>query len=135
MQLDSSSTALVTGANGGIGQAIARALAATGAQVIVSGRRADALAGVAAETKARVIVAAPRGSLRPREHPAMRQIVQKSGTFGAKWWCRTSIRYRIAHAARPNVTRRDRRARPLSERTVAIRSERQNGCIVAAQAS
>lgn len=50
-------TALVTGANGGIGAAIARALHRRGAKVIVSGRRADALAPLAAELGARVVVA------------------------------------------------------------------------------
>ncbi len=57
MNFDTSTTALVTGANGGIGQAIARALARAGARVIVSGRRAEALEGLAAEVRARVIVA------------------------------------------------------------------------------
>jgi short-subunit dehydrogenase len=57
MELTPSSTVLVTGANGGLGQAIARAVRAAGAQVILSGRRADALAGIAADTGARVIVA------------------------------------------------------------------------------
>jgi uncharacterized protein len=57
MDLDTTSTALVTGANGGIGQAIARALGRRGARVIVSGRRADALEGIAREIGARVIVA------------------------------------------------------------------------------
>ena len=57
MDLSSSWTALVTGANGGLGQAIARALAAAGARVIVSGRRADALHGIAEEVGARVILA------------------------------------------------------------------------------
>jgi short-subunit dehydrogenase len=57
MDLSSSRTALVTGANGGIGQAITRALAKAGARVIVSGRRADALAALSAETGARVVVA------------------------------------------------------------------------------
>lgn len=57
MKLDSSFTALVTGANGGIGQAIALALSSAGAQVIVSGRRADALSGIASAIKARIIVA------------------------------------------------------------------------------
>ncbi len=37
------STALVTGATGGIGQAIARALHGRGATVIVTGRRGDVL--------------------------------------------------------------------------------------------
>jgi len=42
-------TALVTGATGGIGGAIARALHAQGATVALSGTRADALAQIAAE--------------------------------------------------------------------------------------
>ena len=45
----SGKTALVTGASGGIGSAIARALAARGARVALSGTRAEALAGVAAD--------------------------------------------------------------------------------------
>ncbi len=42
-------TALVTGASGGIGSAIAKALAARGARVALSGTRAEALAAVAAD--------------------------------------------------------------------------------------
>ena len=42
-------TALVTGASGGIGSAIARGLAAQGARVALSGTREDALRGVAEE--------------------------------------------------------------------------------------
>jgi 3-oxoacyl-[acyl-carrier protein] reductase len=42
-------TALVTGASGGLGSAIARALAAQGAKVALSGTREDALKAVAAE--------------------------------------------------------------------------------------
>jgi len=42
MQLEGS-TVLLTGASGGIGQAIAHALDARGARLILSGRRLDAL--------------------------------------------------------------------------------------------
>ena len=42
-------TALVTGASGGIGSAVAKALAGQGARVALSGTRADALAAVQAE--------------------------------------------------------------------------------------
>jgi short-subunit dehydrogenase len=51
------STVLVTGANGGVGAALARALVTKGAKVLVSGRRADALEVLAAEIGARPIVA------------------------------------------------------------------------------
>jgi short-subunit dehydrogenase len=57
MQISTETRALVTGANGGIGSAIARALHATGAAVVVTGRRADALAALAAEIGARTVVA------------------------------------------------------------------------------
>jgi NADP-dependent 3-hydroxy acid dehydrogenase YdfG len=50
-------TALVTGANGGLGEAIATALSLAGAKLILTGRRADALAPIAAKLSARVIVA------------------------------------------------------------------------------
>jgi short-subunit dehydrogenase len=45
-------TALVTGASGGLGTHIARGLARAGMNVVVSGRREDALAAVAAELSA-----------------------------------------------------------------------------------
>jgi len=47
-------TALVTGASGGIGGAIARALHAQGAHVVLSGTRAEALTAIADELKERV---------------------------------------------------------------------------------
>jgi len=50
-------TVLLTGATGGIGQAIARRLHAEGAELILTGRRADVLAPLADELGARSIVA------------------------------------------------------------------------------
>jgi short-subunit dehydrogenase len=57
MDITSGTTAFITGANGGLGQAIARTLAKAGATIVVSGRRADALQPIADELGARVIVA------------------------------------------------------------------------------
>jgi short-subunit dehydrogenase len=58
MQLDGRRV-LLTGASGGIGNAIARALHGAGAAVVLSGRRADALEGIRAELgdRAEVVVA------------------------------------------------------------------------------
>jgi short-subunit dehydrogenase len=48
---------LLTGATGGIGHAIARAFAARGANLVLSGRRTEVLEPLAAELRARVIAA------------------------------------------------------------------------------
>ncbi|HET9073411.1 MAG TPA: SDR family NAD(P)-dependent oxidoreductase [Solirubrobacteraceae bacterium] len=52
-----SGTVLLTGASGGIGQAIARALHARGAQLVLSGRRTEVLEPLGRELGARVIAA------------------------------------------------------------------------------
>ncbi len=57
MEITNDTTALVTGANGGIGQAIARSLRAAGAKLVLSARRADAVRGIADELGARVVLA------------------------------------------------------------------------------
>jgi short-subunit dehydrogenase len=51
----SGSTVLLTGATGGIGHAIARALGARGASLILTGRRSDVLEPLAAELGARAL--------------------------------------------------------------------------------
>jgi short-subunit dehydrogenase len=51
----SGSTVLLTGASGGIGQAIARKLAGRDAQLVLTGRRLEILQGLAEELKARAI--------------------------------------------------------------------------------
>ncbi len=50
-------TVLLTGSTGGLGQAIARALAPRGARLLLTGRRRDLLEGLAGELGARAIVA------------------------------------------------------------------------------
>ena len=51
------STALVTGATGGLGRAIARALRDAGCSVVVTGRQRAALDEIAAEVGGRAVVA------------------------------------------------------------------------------
>jgi short-subunit dehydrogenase len=65
MKITETTRVLVTGANGGIGQAIARTFAQRGARLVLSGRRADALQPICAELGAEACVAdlAERGDI------------------------------------------------------------------------
>lgn len=66
-------TALVTGASGGIGQAIARALAARGAHVLLTGRRADVLEPLAEELGGRAL------AVDLAERDAVERLAQEAG--------------------------------------------------------
>jgi short-subunit dehydrogenase len=66
-------TVLLTGASGGIGQAIARALAARGAQLVLTGRRADVLEPLAQEVGGRALAV----DLADRDAPA--RLVAEAG--------------------------------------------------------
>ena len=66
---------LVTGANGGLGRAIAIALREAGAQLVVTGRRAEPLHAVAAEVDGQAIVA----DLADRSHLA--RILDEAGAL------------------------------------------------------
>jgi uncharacterized protein len=66
-------TALVTGATGGLGQAISRALAGRGARLVLTGRRADVLEPLARELRAQGAV----GDLADRDDLA--RIVDEAG--------------------------------------------------------
>jgi len=66
-------TALVTGASGGIGQAIARALAARGAEVVLTGRRADVLEPLAQELRGRAL------AIDLAERDAVERLVEQAG--------------------------------------------------------
>jgi short-subunit dehydrogenase len=80
-----SGTVLLTGATGGIGQAIARALGSRGADLILTGRRRDVLDTLAAEVSARAIAA----DLERRDE--VERLVEQAGPVDVL----------IANAARP----------------------------------
>ena len=71
----SGKSALVTGASGGIGQDIARALATRGAKVALSGTRVGALEALAAEIGANCVIA-PCNLSQPQEVEALPKTVE-----------------------------------------------------------
>jgi uncharacterized protein len=80
-------TALVTGASGGIGQAIARALAARGADLLLTGRRADVLEPLAQELRGRAL------AIDLAERDAVQRLVEQAG----------EVELLIANAALPGT--------------------------------
>lgn len=80
-------TALVTGASGGIGQAIARALAARGAEVVLTGRRTDVLEPLAGELRGRAL------AIDLAERDAVERLVEQAG----------EVELLIANAALPGA--------------------------------
>jgi len=73
------STVLLTGASGGIGEAIARALDAKGARVLISGRRADQLERLAADLGGRPVVLAADLA----ERGAVAELASRAGAVDA----------------------------------------------------
>lgn len=67
---------LLTGASGGIGHAIARALAARGAKLLLTGRRADTLASLAEEVSGQAVA----GDLAKREDVS--RLIEDAGEVG-----------------------------------------------------
>jgi NAD(P)-dependent dehydrogenase (short-subunit alcohol dehydrogenase family) len=78
-------TALVTGASGGIGGAIAKALHAQGATVILSGTRAEALEAVKAELGSRAFIAPPTCPILPRSKRCPRRRKKPQAPASTSW--------------------------------------------------
>jgi uncharacterized protein len=70
-------TALVTGASGGLGQAIARALVRRGADVVLTARRREVIEPLAAETRGRAI------SCDLSDHAALERLIEEAGPVDA----------------------------------------------------
>ena len=101
-----SGNALVTGATGGIGQAIARALAARGATVTVTGRRVEVLEPLA-ERDLR-----PRDRVRPVAPRRGRPARPGGGSGRRARRQRGAARSGRAHRPDPGADRRDARGQP-----------------------
>jgi short-subunit dehydrogenase len=80
-------TVLLTGATGGLGHAIARRLRAAGAELVLTGRRAEVLDPLAAETGARSVAVdladAAQVERLAREHAGVDVVVSNAGLPGS----------------------------------------------------
>ncbi len=88
-------TALITGANGGIGSALARKLKAAGSRLVLAGRNAEALSALGTELGARVIVC---DFTRPDEVAScVKEALAELGEIEAVAHCIGSILLKPAH--------------------------------------
>ncbi len=88
-------TALITGANGGIGSALARQLASAGTQLVLAGRNQPALFALASELGARAIIA---DFTQPEQvADCVTQALAELGTIEAAAHCIGSILLKPAH--------------------------------------
>lgn len=103
MQL-SGSTVLLTGATGGIGHAIARALSGRGAKLVLTGRRTDVLEPLAAELGASAL------AVDLSDRAAVAQLVQDAG----------AVDVLVANAALPGSGRLDSYSEEQMDRALEV---------------
>jgi uncharacterized protein len=97
-------TALLTGATGGLGEAIARELHGRGAQLILTGRRVEALEALAAELSARAL------ALDLADRAAVARLLEQAG----------SVDILLANAALPGAGRLDEFEQDEIDRTLEV---------------
>ena len=116
-------TVLLTGATGGLGHAIARRLHAEGAQLVLTGRRAEVLEPLAAETGARAVAVdladPPPSSASPPTTPTSTCSSRTPGLPGSAATCCRSRVEEIDRALAVNLRAPMVLARVIGERMAA----------------